>query len=66
MQKFKIVKTGLKTSVRKNRAGISNMGNTCYMNASLQAILSVYKDEYLASLQGELGIELREISRKIK
>jgi hypothetical protein len=48
------------------RAGIGNMGNTCYMNASIQAMLSVLSGDPLSKLEGPLGIELREIDRKIR
>jgi ubiquitin C-terminal hydrolase len=35
---------GITTSIKKIRGGISNMGNTCYMNAAIQALFSTLKD----------------------
>jgi ubiquitin C-terminal hydrolase len=51
---------------KKSRAGISNLGNTCYINASIQAILSVCKSEYLEKPKGTLGKLLKEIDQIVR
>jgi ubiquitin C-terminal hydrolase len=40
----------------KSRAGMCNIGYTSSMNASLQALMSVYNDEYLVNAKGKLAI----------
>lgn len=40
------------TMAKKNRAGISNLGNTCYMNAVIQALVSAVKPDEMAAIKG--------------
>lgn len=64
---FKLISNSLKTTIvsKKNRAGIANLGNTCYMNATLQAFFSLCKFEDFRNPKGEITKELKDIYEKI-
>ena len=54
------------TMPKKNRSGISNLGNTCYLNAVIQALISTFKQDDLMALKGELGVELKLLAKNLR